>query len=51
MRCARPGGTILISGIGPQDYQELSTAYAAAGGLVVGRRDRDEWMALEIRCH
>jgi ribosomal protein L11 methyltransferase len=51
VRCARPGGTILISGIGPQDYQEISTAYAAAGGLVVSRRDHDEWMALEIRCH
>jgi ribosomal protein L11 methyltransferase len=47
-RCACPGGTILLSGIGPQDYAEISAAYSAAGGLVLSRRDRDEWMALEI---
>jgi ribosomal protein L11 methyltransferase len=48
VRHACPGRTILISGIGPQDYQEIITAYSAAGGSVRGRRDRDDWMALEI---
>jgi ribosomal protein L11 methyltransferase len=48
VRYACPGGIIFISGIGPHDYREISTAYSAVGGFVRGRRDRDEWMALEI---
>jgi ribosomal protein L11 methyltransferase len=48
VRCACPGGIILISGIGPEDYREISSAYSATGGLLLSRRDRDEWMALEI---
>jgi ribosomal protein L11 methyltransferase len=48
LRCVVPGGTLVISGICPEDYQEISTAYSAAGAFVRDRRDRDEWMALEI---
>jgi ribosomal protein L11 methyltransferase len=46
----RQGGTVLISGLLAEDCEEISEAYAARGALVEGRRARDEWAALELRC-
>lgn len=46
--CAQPGARVLISGLLQADYDEVCAALAAAGWRVAERRDRDEWMALEL---
>jgi ribosomal protein L11 methyltransferase len=45
----RRGGRLLISGLQQEDYDEISAALAATGWEITGRRNRDEWMALELR--
>lgn len=44
-----PGGTMLVSGLLQEDYEEICAALDAAGWAVVQRKDRDEWMALSLR--
>jgi ribosomal protein L11 methylase PrmA len=45
----RPRGTLFTSGLQSEDYPEILEALAGAGWAVRGRRDRDEWMALELQ--
>jgi ribosomal protein L11 methyltransferase len=44
-----PGGTALLSGLLADDCAEISAAYAGHGARVIGRRERDEWAALELQ--
>jgi len=34
----------------PAHVAELSGAFAGAGGVVLSRRERDGWVALEVTC-
>jgi ribosomal protein L11 methyltransferase len=45
----QPGGVVLVSGLQRDDYQEICEALAATGWVVRGLRERDEWLALELR--
>jgi len=48
-RWAQPESRLLVSGLLQEDYEEVCAALAAARWQVAGRRDRDEWMALELK--
>jgi ribosomal protein L11 methyltransferase len=48
-RWAQPGSRLLVSGLLQEDYEEVCAALAAARWQVAGRRNRDEWMALELK--
>jgi ribosomal protein L11 methyltransferase len=41
-----PGGVLLLSGLQPQDSQDITAVITGAGGRVAETRQRDEWMAL-----
>ncbi len=45
----QPGGGVLISGLLRDDHQEICEALAVARWAVSGVRERDEWMALELK--
>jgi len=42
------GGRLLLSGVLPEHQAEISTAFAAAGGVVQHARECDGWLALEV---
>ncbi len=42
-------GRLLVSGLLTDDVADVSSASAACGGEVIGRREREEWVALEVR--
>ena len=44
----RPGGRLLVSGLQAEDYPDLCERLAVAEFTVRGRRDRGEWMALDL---
>jgi ribosomal protein L11 methyltransferase len=46
---AAPHARLLISGLLRDDYAEVCAALSEAGWQVAERRDRDEWMALELK--
>jgi len=43
------GGTALLSGLQAADCEEIIDAYRGCGAKVVGKYERDEWAALELR--
>ena len=43
------GGMMLISGLQSGDYQDIFGAAAESGWRIHGRREREEWIALELR--
>jgi ribosomal protein L11 methyltransferase len=43
------GGRLVISGLQSEDYEDIREALAKTGWRIHGRRDREEWMALELR--
>ena len=45
----RPGGRMLVSGLLAEDSDEISRAFSDAGGKVGERREKDGWIALEVR--
>jgi len=46
---ARPGGALFVTGICPEDYDDVAESFSASGCGVCGARERDGWLALEIR--
>jgi ribosomal protein L11 methyltransferase len=42
------GARLLVSGILPDDRADIAAAFAEAGGVVMGSKERDGWLALEI---
>ena len=42
------GARLLVSGILPEDRQDIAAAFATVGGSVAGSMERDGWLALEI---
>ena len=48
-RLLKPGGLACLSGLQPQDFQEVSEALARVGLHASGRTGREEWIALTIR--
>ena len=48
-RYVAAGGRVICSGLLAEDCAEISGALATAGWEIHGRKDRDEWMALELR--
>jgi ribosomal protein L11 methyltransferase len=48
-RFVKSGGCLLISGLQRDDETEISESLEAAGWMVVDKRWRDEWLALELR--
>ena len=46
---ARPGGALFVTGICPEDYDDVAESFSASGCGVCGGRERDGWLALEIR--
>lgn len=48
-RYLKPGGCLLVSGLLTEDFPEFRAALESAGWTVRNRRDREEWIALEIR--
>ena len=49
IRSLRVEGRLLVSGILMDDATDASAALASCGGEVVGRREREEWLAFEAR--
>jgi len=47
-RCLRKGGAAYLSGLQDSDYDDVSLAVSAAGGLVAARRGREGWIAVSI---
>lgn len=45
----RASGRMCLSGLQIEDFSDIAAALAAAGGRIVDRRERDEWMAIEVR--
>ncbi|MBZ5498316.1 MAG: 50S ribosomal protein L11 methyltransferase [Acidobacteriia bacterium] len=45
----RPGGSLLVSGLLSDDHPGIRAALATTGWVERSRRERDEWMALELR--
>jgi ribosomal protein L11 methyltransferase len=45
----RAGGRLVISGLQSEDYDDICEALAINGWRTHGRRDREEWMALELQ--
>jgi ribosomal protein L11 methyltransferase len=45
----RAGGKLLISGLQSEDFQDISGAAARTGWRIHSRRERAEWIALELR--
>ncbi len=45
----RRGGKVCLSGLQIEGLQEIMDTLAGAGGRIVGKMERDEWMALEVR--
>jgi ribosomal protein L11 methyltransferase len=45
----KPGGAGCLSGLQPQDFDEISEALAKMGLQIVARTAREEWIALSIR--
>jgi ribosomal protein L11 methyltransferase len=45
----KPGGRALCSGLLLEDWEDIAASLMLCGGEVCERRERDEWMALEIR--
>lgn len=45
----RPGGGMLVSGLLQEDGPEISAALSMTGWVVKERRQRDEWLALDLR--
>ncbi len=41
-------GVLLITGICPEDYDEIVSAFAATGCRVGGKKERDGWIALDV---
>jgi ribosomal protein L11 methyltransferase len=50
-RFVKSGGCLLISGLQRDDETEISESLEAAGWMVVDKRWRDEWLALEVRLY
>jgi ribosomal protein L11 methyltransferase len=48
-RLMKSGGIACLSGLQPQDFNEISEVLAEAGLNIVARTDHDEWIALTIR--
>jgi ribosomal protein L11 methyltransferase len=46
--CLIPGGKVCFSGLQIEDYSDISGALALVGGRIVERREREEWMAIEV---
>jgi ribosomal protein L11 methyltransferase len=42
------GGRALLSGLQSEDLPDIAAILAESGGTVIGRRERDEWIALEV---
>jgi ribosomal protein L11 methyltransferase len=42
-------GCACLSGLQPQDFDQIAQALGAAGLEIISRTDRDEWIALSIR--
>jgi ribosomal protein L11 methyltransferase len=42
------GGRALLSGLQPEDFQDITPIIAESGGTVLSKRQRDEWIAIEI---
>jgi ribosomal protein L11 methyltransferase len=43
------GSRLVISGLQSEDYGDICKALATTGWRIHGRRDREEWMALELQ--
>jgi len=43
-----PGGRICLSGLLIEDFADIAVMLATAGGRIVERREREEWMAIEV---
>jgi ribosomal protein L11 methyltransferase len=48
-RLLKPGGIACLSGLQPQDFDEISEALARVKLHICGRTNREEWIALTIR--
>jgi ribosomal protein L11 methyltransferase len=46
---AQRGARLLVSGLLHEDYEEVCAALEAAGWQAAGKRERDEWMALDLK--
>ncbi len=47
--CLAPWGWICLSGLLIEDCKEVTQAVSDAGAQVTGRREREEWAALEVK--
>jgi ribosomal protein L11 methyltransferase len=45
----KPGGAGCLSGLQPQDFDEIAEALAKVGLEIIARTNREEWIALSIR--
>ena len=45
----KQGARLLVSGILPEDRSDIAAVFAAVGGSVAGSKERDGWLALEMR--
>jgi ribosomal protein L11 methyltransferase len=43
-----PGGRVCLSGLQIEDFADIAGALATADGRIIERREREEWMALEV---
>jgi ribosomal protein L11 methyltransferase len=48
-RCLKGGASLLISGLLGEDRDDIARAFSEVGGAVRSCRERDGWIALEIR--
>lgn len=48
-RLMKPGGIACFSGLQHQDYEEIAGALSRAGIRIAAHRQRDDWLALELK--
>jgi ribosomal protein L11 methyltransferase len=48
-RLLKKSGVACLSGLQPQDFEEISEALAKVGLRAASRKDREEWMALTVQ--